>query len=103
MNVQSNKRFVVIYDPIKGIPTPDGLASVVVEGYINSSKNYTIVTSTSLVVDCFRLAVSDGRIQHDEIVFFHKDIEVTISERGLIESAPVGFCDLHERYIMQLL
>lgn len=103
MNVQSNKRFVVIYDPIKGDATPDGLAKVVVDGYINSTKNYTIVTSTSLVVDCFRIAVSEGRISHDEIAFFHKDIEVTISERGLINSAPVGFCDLHEKYIMQLL
>lgn len=103
MSLSSDVRILFIYDPIHGTPVADGLAQDYVSDIINNPSEHLIYTATSLVVDYFRLAVCQKKINPNELAIKFNEYDIFVNEKGRFNQVPAGFCDYQEEVLMQIL
>lgn len=101
--LQQETRILLVYDPVHGVPTSDGLASEFVADIVESNDEHLIYTSSSLVIDYFRLAVFKKELSPNEIIIRFNDKEILITKEGRFSECPVGFCDYVENVLMQMI
>lgn len=89
----------VIYDPVKGLATPDGKAKEVAESICRRA----VVTDTSshLVIDWLRVMLVEGDIEDLCIIF--RGAEYILDKHGRLHNWPEGLCDHTQRVLGRLL
>jgi len=80
-----------------GIPNADNQSEELAIHLYENETEYS--TSTDSLITAIRLAVTLGKIPHDEVVIIFKDEELTIDEVGNLKQFPKGFCD-SERWML---
>lgn len=103
LTIPPGTRILLVYDPAHGIPTSDGLAAEFVADIVESTADHLIYTSSSLVIDYFRLAVFKTELSPNEIIIRFNDKEILLTKEGRFSDCPVGFCDYMENILMQLI
>ncbi len=103
MNVNDPK-YIVTYDPFNGIATPDGKCEDLVKSIISDSTKKQLTTSSTLVIDHFRLAVVKKIISDQELVFIFNDKKIHVDKDGRFkDSIDVGFCDYYENVLLGII
>lgn len=95
----------VRYDPNGIVSVPDGKIDFVVSAIINANDidQFEIIIPNQIVIDAIRLAVKEGRIDHNNIVFLFDEHELRVDRNGRIDEWPKGFCDKWEDILMRML
>lgn len=101
--LQQETRILLVYDPVHGVPTSDGLVAEFVADIVSSQQQHLIYTSSSLVVACFQLAVFKKDLLPSDIGIRFNDQKIIIYESGRFDHYPIGFCDHMENILMQLI
>lgn len=52
-----------------------------------------LCVSNSTPIHAIRLAIAEGRIPHDRVIFLFEDLEIAVNEYGAIPNWPIGFAD----------
>lgn len=103
MNVNDSK-YIVTYDPFNGIATPDGKCEDLVRNIISDNTQSKITTSSTLVIEHFRLAVVKKIISDQELVFIFNDKKIHVDKDGRFkDSIDVGFCDYYENVLLGII
>lgn len=103
MNKPAGVRIVLVYDPVHGEPTSDGLAYAFVYSIVNSTAERIVYTSTSLVVEYFRLAVFREDLLSSELIIRFNDETILVESDGRFNKYPRGFLDQVENIMMEIL
>lgn len=86
----------VVYDPVRGVHVADAevpnYVQLIVFEYLQDFTN-KVVVGQEFIIDEFRLAVQNGDIQSDDIVFEYEGKEHFPNRFGTITPWPKGFCD----------
>lgn len=86
----------VVYDPHDGVHVADAdvpnYVQLIVFEYLQDFTNKVVVGQES-IIDEFRIAVQNGDIQSDDIVFEYEGKEHFPNRFGNIVPWPKGFCD----------
>jgi predicted ATPase len=91
------------YDPIHGEAIRDGSVDSLVNQWIKRDF-VTIDVSTSNIVDALRLAVKEGRLPKEHIVFFFREkTKIRIDDNGNLDHWPEGFCDTLDKITERLI
>lgn len=87
----------LIYDPVNGQATPDGLVASLVAQLIADSKTRDVefTTGSSMVVDHLRLCVARKEITPAEVRLPFEGQLLDLSANGRFIRLPAGYCDLH--------
>jgi hypothetical protein len=56
-------------------------------------ESHTIDVGTDVMVSIIRLAVIEGRLDHEDVTFYFEDYIITVDENGMFNLSPKGFCD----------
>lgn len=103
---------ILKYDPYVGNTMPEGRVSQYVketlEEYHNDDNNinnqYTITFGQSLILQYFRIAVKEGRLDSGDIIITMKDgVHIPINHDGSISYWPDGFCDYQLKTAARLI
>ena len=63
-----------------------------------------IAVSSELIISRFRLAIKEGDIKSDDIVFITEDdIEIIPNSNGSLPVWPAGFCDTNDHILDKLI
>jgi len=63
-----------------------------------------IAVSSELIISRFRLAIKEGDIKSDDIVFITEyDIEIIPNSNGSLPVWPAGFCDTNDNLLDKLI
>lgn len=104
MSMPSGIRIVLVYDPIHGVPMADGLAAEFVSNIVHSKQEHLLYTSSSLVIDYFRLALRKKELTPSDIFLQFEGNQILLAPSGRFAShLPVGFCDYTDNILMELL
>ena len=97
----------IIYDNAVGLILPDAEVALwvndLVRKYETSKEDYSVTVANEIIVMAVRLAVCQGRINHEDIVFVFMEQEVPMDKNARIENWPNGFCDTYDRILDGLL
>ena len=101
-----NKWTITIeYDPEIGLVLPDGL----IEEYVNrivrriqNNEPMYITVGGELIIDYLRLAVKQGKIDCNDIIFKYKDEFIACNSDGRLSRWPNGFCGYLTDVLRQL-
>jgi len=76
-----------------------------IKAYLHyDKKDMTLIVANALIIDCFRLAVRESALDHNDIVFAtSNDLHICIDKEGQLESWPAGFCDENVNILMKLM
>jgi hypothetical protein len=85
---------IIRYDPVDGVPVPDGAATDVVASLIELGKDGVVVASysTDNVFFAIRLAIVEGKVSHEEVRFEFEDSVFFANRFGAAPGAPSRFC-----------
>lgn len=102
-------KIIVIYDPLNGYTVPDGQVANVYNSYIQNIKivddqPIMLTVGHSLPIDYFRLAIKNGQINCEDIVFrfMATGEDIPVNKDGRLKTWPEGFCDYTENILCQL-
>jgi hypothetical protein len=82
----------IIWDDNIAVPVVDSKIQTFVNVTLNSKYEFCYVAQTVLI-DAFRLAVMEGRINHKEVVFIYEGEEFEVGKNGRFDHYP--FPDVH--------
>jgi hypothetical protein len=99
---------IVDYDSKDGYCLPDGKAekwvAKIVEGELSSFIGDTYIqVCSSLLIDCFRVAICEGRLDPKEIRFTFKGVTISHDNDGRMHDWPKGFADVGDHILERLL
>lgn len=101
-------KLIIEYDPINGHVLPDGK----IEQYVNNIVSYVAPDNTSLIenligsvvmLDAFRVAVKENKINHKEIVIRFKGLDYKLDKNGSLKYWPEGLADTYDKILDRLL
>lgn len=78
----------IIWDDNIAVPVVDSKIHTFVNVTLNSKYDFCYVAQAALV-DAFRLAVMEGRINHKEVVFVYEGEEFKLDENGRFPHYPL--------------
>jgi hypothetical protein len=87
---------VVNYDPHNGHAVPDAKIKEFVKVAIETHEdlgNNVVEVGSELIIGEFRVAIIDGLIPHDQIVFRFEGQVIVPNEYARLPAWPQGFCD----------
>lgn len=89
----------------EGMAYPDAETIYKVEEYINSNHNNTIKinVSTENIINAFRLAIVENRINVSEIKFQFEGQDLEVNEYGVFKIMPKGFVDYNDTIIRNIV
>ena len=98
------------YDAVHGVAISDGMVSDYVTDLIvlhsegmDLGKGLLCTLSSSTVIDEFRLRVLRGELSHTELQFVFEDQVLVCNEFASLNVWPVGFADLQDRRLTELV
>jgi hypothetical protein len=90
----------IIWDDNIAVPVVDSKIHTFVNVTLNSKYDFCYVAQTALI-DAFRLAIREGRINHEEVVFVYEGEEFEIDEKGYFHEYP--FPDVNMEILGKLI
>lgn len=87
--------------PISDFDVEDEIAGIVEK--INEGDVQTYAYSTENMIYALRLAIGEGKIDFEKIVFLHKGLELKPTRYGTILHHPRGFADFVEQMNEKIL
>lgn len=100
----------VTYKRVGGVVVADGEVGGYVRSLLSVNGNYNssfanidITVSSNLIVDRLRLAVKEGDLDHNDLVFKFEGREITVDNNGRLLSWPEGFCDTWDNILYRML
>lgn len=95
----------LIFDPILGDATPDGLAQKTVELLLAEGRASDIerTTSTGLVIEHLRLKMAQGDVTPDDVVVLYQGARMCFDAKGKLPQWPKGFCTQHSAVLQSLV
>jgi hypothetical protein len=79
------------YDSMEGLALPEGKICDFVDQFIvdNNDKDIKLVYSQELILDYFRLAIVQGRLDYNNILVQYQDETTTINSNGRLDRWPM--------------
>jgi hypothetical protein len=82
---------ILEYDSMDGLALPEGKICDFVDQFIvdNNDKDVHLVCSQELILDYFRLAIVQGRLDYNNILVQYQDETTTINSNGRLDRWPM--------------
>lgn len=100
---------IVVYDAFDGTPIRDGDVHDIIDVTVKNLASIRALTevravyASSVMIDAYRLAISEGRIPVEDIAFEFKGNRLRHDHLGQIEHWPDGFCDTGHKIIGKII
>jgi hypothetical protein len=89
---------ILEYDSMEGLALPEGKICDFVDQFIadNAGKDVKLVYGQELILDYFRLAIINAKLDHNDIVVQYLDKIVTVNSDAKLSSWPMPdyLCDV---------
>lgn len=94
------------WDALNGISLPEGTverwARLAVEDFLKNGDMEISVGSTVLI-NAFRILIKKGQLRPDQVQFIVEDEVLPVDENGRFHRWPMGFADIINRQLLELL
>lgn len=103
----------ITYDPTNNdVAVSDGGINAVVTSTLAYFKlmqdlhgikqDYHVTVSNELVIEAFRVAIVEKRINHEHVCFIFNNEELYPNSVGCLPKWPKGFCNTHSTFLRKL-
>jgi ferredoxin-NADP reductase len=99
----------IVYDAELGHALPDGKVRAFVDQLAKENNEAADLTAESVwcigteqIIDHIRLAIKDGKISHEQVIFEYKGEEIRSDKDGRLPYWPKGFCEITSQVLMNL-
>lgn len=109
----SNKKFVIMYNPLVGATCTDGEITNTAANIIDLGNRYLnglslipdYIVGNQMLVDAIRLKIAEGCIPYDRVVFSYQGEELAVTSTGQYVGRIMadGYCDVHQRILAGLV
>lgn len=101
---------IVEYNPTSDYVVPDAEVEKYVDDVLNYYKNTNptvfglkITVGSEIIIQAFRVAIKEGRISHNDIVFEYNGERLPPDSYGRLCKWPKGFCSISLEFLSRLL